>query len=244
MRHLTATAIGLALAAGTAAAQQVDTGDVISLTEWNYGDVAASGWSASALMDEDVYGQDGEEIGEVEDLIFGPDGRLISLVAEVGGFWDMGDTHVGVPWEQVEYAGTDGGVVVPVTEENVDDFDVFEYSGLPGSALEGEMVAGLDDAEIGGRAWRASELIGDYARLSGDEGPMNYGYVTDVIVQDGEVAATIVSARGVYGRGAYAYPPYAGYGYGWEPGSPFYDMPYGEADIEGYAPLEMEAETD
>lgn len=45
------------------------------------------------------------------------------MVAEVGGFWDIGDTHVAVPWAQVDVQSYDR-IVVPVTEETVDDYQL------------------------------------------------------------------------------------------------------------------------
>ena len=92
-----------------------------------------------------------------------------------------------------------------------------------------EVVEGIDDAQIP-RAWRASELIGDYARLRQGEALVNYGYVNDLILQDGEVAAVIVQPRGAFGPGFRAYP-YYGYGFGWYAGRPYYDLPYTEDEV-------------
>ena len=43
---------------------------------------------------QEVYGETGEEAGEVEDLIIGPDGALQAVIVEVGGFLDIGDTQI------------------------------------------------------------------------------------------------------------------------------------------------------
>lgn len=217
-------------------------GEIVVLDGWSVDPIMErGGWSAASLLDEDVYGPDGDDIGEVEDLIFGPEGELLAVIAEVGGFWDIGDTHVSVPWEDVQYAGPGEGIVLPVSEETVEEYDIFANEGfLPQAAVEGEIVAGVDDAVPPGGAWRLDDLIGDYARLRSDDEWVNYGYVTDVIVEDGEIAATLVNAAGAYGYGTYGYPPYARTGYGWNPADPYYDMPYRAEDIDGLAPVDGE----
>ncbi|HUF56441.1 MAG TPA: PRC-barrel domain-containing protein [Thermohalobaculum sp.] len=233
----------------------IDAGQIVTLNEWRYDDLYAQGWSAENFIDEmKVYDENGEEIGDVEDLIVDPQGKLLAVIAEVGGLWDIGDTHVSVPWDRVTVNEARDGVVVPLTEENVGEYDAFAYSGLEGSQLGEQVAMGADDAEFGARAFRISELIGDYARLTGEQAqqvepgveeegvvaeearPMgtmrNYGYVSDVIISDGEIAATVVEAASGFGGGSYAYP-YYGYdaGFGWEPGNEYYDMPYAEEDI-------------
>ena len=259
----------------------IDAGRVVSMNEWGYQDLYADGWSAENFMDEmEVYGEDGQEIGDVEDLIADPQGKLVALIAEVGGFWDIGDTHVSIPWNEVTINDAWNGVTVPVTEENVEQY---EAQGLPGIESEqlGEQVGmGVDDAQFP-RAFRLSELIGDYARLrtqgggqeitaaegqaagqavegeelgeagaAGMKNFANYGYISDVIVKDGEIAATVVDATSMYGPGYYAYPYYGyGYDYGWTPGYEYYDLPYGKEQIGeleefDYGELEYAAEAE
>lgn len=261
----------------------------IPLNEWRERDLYADGWSADDFLDEmDVHGPDGEEIGDVEDIIVDADGKIVAIIAEVGGLWGIGATHVSIPWDQVEVDRAEQRVHVPVTEQNVDDYDPFTH-GLPaiGHRLEAEQASqevamGVDDVPTGPRAFRLSELIGDYARIRGEGGEMgqqqtgqtgqmqarqteeqqtgqtgqmqpqagqtaqrppragemgaaggrmtNYGYVSDVLIQDDRVAAVIVEPRGAYGPGYYAYP-YYGYGYGWTPGTEYYDLPYGEEEV-------------
>ncbi|MEF2553452.1 PRC-barrel domain-containing protein [Aurantimonas sp. A2-1-M11] len=221
-------------AGAVGAADNTLTAEIISLSEWNYDDLYASGVSAEDFIDEmEVYGLTGDEIGDVEDVIIGSDGKILSVIAEVGGFWDMGDTHVSVPWEQVELRPGADGIIVPVTEETVEDYGLFENDLVTAATATTSITAEVDDAEFGPRAWRVSELIGDYARLRQDDGYRNYGYVNDVILRDGQVAAVVVNADVGYGtRGAYAYPYYGyGAGYGWGPGNQYYDLPYAENDI-------------
>lgn len=98
--------LALAVASATVAAQtqtQDDSVDVIALSEWNYDTLYdESGMTAHALMDTEVFGPDGEEIGNIENVLLNDSNEIAAVIAQVGGFWDIGDTHVLVPWEQVE----------------------------------------------------------------------------------------------------------------------------------------------
>ncbi|MBB6180301.1 PRC-barrel domain-containing protein [Pseudorhizobium flavum] len=225
--------------AGTGGAG-VKVGKVIPLSEWNPDELYRTAWSAEALFDRPVYGAGDERIGDVEDLIIGPDGKLLSVVAEVGGLWDIGDTHVSVPWEEVTVR-VDGSIAIPVTEENADDYGVLRGSE---TNFGNRIVSDLDNEELGPRAWRASELIGDIARVrdggSQAEGTYRgYGYVEDLIFNDGKVTAAVVDRdpAGPDGRGAVAYPFY-GYGYGWTPGNPYYDLPYDRGEVSTLEPFD------
>lgn len=240
---------------GTQSASNVKVRDIISLGEWNTETLYQSGWSAEALFDRQVFGANDEEIGDVEDLIVGSNGQLLALVAEVGGIWDIGDTHVSVPWDQV-VIGDDGAVAIPVTKDNVDGFSVLNEPTK--QQISENVVSNLDDEELGPRAWRASELIGDIARIRGDNAetqaepvqdnaaaPMNrrmpylgYGYVDDLIFNNGKIVAAVVDRDAGYGtRGRFAYPFY-GYGYDWAPGDRYYDMPYNRDEATAIEPLD------
>jgi sporulation protein YlmC with PRC-barrel domain len=202
--------------------------EVRPLTGWNYEDLYADGVSAEEFLDEvEVYGPTGEEIGDMEDLLISPEGEVIAIIAEVGGFWDIGDTHVSVPYDEVEMVEGGAAVTIPVTEENAEDYD-FMPGAFATEDVGQETTPGVDDAIFAPRSWRASELIGDYARMRDGDTFVNYGYVSDLILKDGQVDGVVVQPMGAYGTGYRAYP-YAGYdhGWGWDPGSPYYDMPYG-----------------
>jgi sporulation protein YlmC with PRC-barrel domain len=218
-------------------------GEIIPLGPWHaetFRDL--DGISVRYLTDSEVYGPTGDEIGEAEDVVIGEDGDVLALIAEVGGFWDIGDTHVAVPWAEVEIMadGYDYDVSLPVTEDAVDDYDLFgDRNALAAADPAAETVPGVDDDAPPPQAWRGRDLIGDYARLAGGEaGPVNYGYVSDIVVADGQVEATIVTPSAAYGGGYYAYPNYATPAWGWRPGASYYDLPYTEQDVEGQTPVE------
>ena len=76
---------------------------------------------------------------------------------------------------------------------------------------------------------------------------VHYGYVRDLLVsKEGQLQAVIVNSDGGYDHGAggfYAYPFYGyqhGHGYGqqqgWNPGDPYYNLPYSRVDIADLLP--------
>lgn len=212
--------------------------DIVPLSTWNYGDLYEDGFSADQLVESaPVTGVDGDRIGDVEDFIIDRDGNVIALVIEVGGFWDIGDTHVSIPYDEVAMsADPEDGIAVPLTEDNLDEYG-FEIDLFEAETAADRIVPYVDDADIP-RAWRASEIIGDYARLGADEDTDDprtagtYGYVSDLILRDGAVAAVIVQPASTYGTGYRAFP-YRGYGTGWTAGSPYYDLPYSAGEVGG-----------
>lgn len=71
------------------------------------------------LMDKDVIGQGGEEIGQVTDVLLDQQGQVRMIVVEHGGFLGIGSGEVAFDIEQVQL--TDTGVQVPVTEEQISE---------------------------------------------------------------------------------------------------------------------------
>lgn len=225
--QLTGTASTIALVVTTNALAQ---DDVQVLSTWNYDPLYAEGWSVEDMFDmTEIIGATGEDIGDVENIIFSNDGEVLGVIAEVGGFWDIGDTHVHVPWDQVTIQDGIQQVQIPVTEETIDDFDVFgdgwfdEQVIAEGDTDETQVVD--DDLVAGSGIFKATDLIGDYVYLSDGA---RYGYVADIIVQDGAISAMVTDARS-YGRsGYYAYPYSSGAGmYG-----PQYVLPYEATEID------------
>lgn len=204
--------------------------EVIALADWQMDEFYVDGISVDYLLDEvEVYGRTGEEIGSVQNLVFSRDGEVLSLIAEVGGFWDMFDTHVNVPWDQVSWDDADR-LTIPVSEETVEDYSVFKTDYLLASEAEQSVEAvSENDLLTGMNAFRASDLIGDYARIRNGTRMVDYGYVNDLVIKDGKLQSVIVTPQEGYGvSGSYGYPYH---GRGWYPAMPYYDMPYDRAEV-------------
>jgi sporulation protein YlmC with PRC-barrel domain len=244
---LAATALSVALPGAVLAQEAGDAqveAEIIALPEWSYDELYADGVSVDDLLEADVVGPTGEEIGAVENVIFDAEGGVLSIIAEIGGFLEIGDTHINVPWDRVEVGAEGDNVVVPVTQETVEEYSLFADPIITAfeasediEAVEGDN-AGV--ALTGPRAWRATELIDDYARLRDGDGFANYGYVDDLVIRNDELAAVVVRPDVGWGApGLYAYP-YYGYGYGWYPGLAYYDLPYDREAVGAIEPFEEE----
>lgn len=214
--------------------------EVVALSEWRATELYADGISVEYLIDEaEVYGPGGDEIGSLENVVFSQDGRVLSIVAEVGGFWDIFDTHVNVPWDEADYLGD--GLTIPVTEENVEDYSVFETGYLTATGAVTDTAVVEDDLATGPNAFRGTDLIGDYARIRedrDDDGLSSFGYVNDLIIRNDELAAVVVSPDPSFGLEGpyYAYPYYPNA----SALGPYYDMPYWEEQVAQAKPLDYD----
>lgn len=195
---------------------------VTDLEGWNYKALYENAWRANAVMDAPVYNPDGQEVGEVEDIVMRPDGTLTGLIVEANGFLDIGDQHVRVAWDEVRFRGEgQRGVVAPLDKGNVAEAGLFE-----------------DDVEIGAQRVRMSALLNETVRLKTGA---PYGYVYDVLVTDGKVKATVLRPDIAYaGRREPFAAPYYAYEYGFSPGYDFYLLPYDREQLERVEGFDVE----
>jgi hypothetical protein len=76
-------------------------GQIVSQPE---GTIAASG-----LMGQPVYSAEGEDIGQISDLLIGEENRLIGVVIGIGGFLGIGEKPIAVEVERLSRASTQDG---------------------------------------------------------------------------------------------------------------------------------------
>ncbi|WP_168014141.1 PRC-barrel domain-containing protein [Halomonas salinarum] len=73
------------------------------------GDPQMSGKPAGAFYADDVIGKTvkhrgtDEDVGEIQDLVIGNDGRIVGVVVETSGFLGLGGQHVGLGWDHIEH---------------------------------------------------------------------------------------------------------------------------------------------
>jgi len=217
--YLVATVLALCAVAYTAPAIGDEKPDLAS---WRQADLY-DGWSARDMLDVPVQGVDGKEIGEVENILVRADGTISKVVVEVGGFLDIGDRHVGVPWVKVQFGPEMAYVSVPIEEKNADEFSLFRDEG---------------GVQTGPREWRVTELIHDFVSLEDVE---RYALVTDLVFdRSGALQAVLVQRAPTYGpSGPYA-SPYYGPRYGYDPGRAGYDVPHTRKEIEALGPFDYD----
>lgn len=218
--------------ANTLAQQSPHVADVQTLAEWEYNSIyEAGGVRAEYMLTEEVFGPAGEEIGNVENAIINAQGQIVALIIEVGGVWEIGDTNIVVPWEQVRLIPD--GFQVPVSEDNYGAYLLFsEHSFVTTKALQQTHPVN-EEVATGARTWKLSALLNDYVVL---ENGLGYGYLDDVIFsKDGRIMALMVTSSLAYGLGVYAYPFY---GHAWQPNDDVYRLPYARDAVDTLAPFD------
>lgn len=204
-RKITAMS-SIALIAGAPALAQDDTVQV--LAGWDYNELYSEGWSVENMFDEaEIIDASGQVIGDVENIIFSNEGELLGVVAQVGGLLDIVDTHVHIPWDEVSLVSGIQQLQVLVTEDTLIDYDVFGNYWDNAQTVTADETATTQKVDsnvaVGPDIFKATDLIGDYAYLS-DGTP--YGYISDLIVQDGAISAIVTDAATYGWPGYYAYP--------------------------------------
>ena len=79
--------------------------------EWNMDnewDAVDSGWN---------------EIGEIEDIVLSRNGKMVGIVAEVGGFLDVGDKHVMISVPDVNLVAVDDQTYAYVTRLSEEELE-------------------------------------------------------------------------------------------------------------------------
>ncbi|MCF8084457.1 MAG: PRC-barrel domain-containing protein [Deltaproteobacteria bacterium] len=87
----------------------------------------------SDIIDQDVYDKEQNLIGEVDDLIIRRSGNVKKLTVEFGGFLDLGDKLVALPFGRFNL--TDGKVVLDVPEAQLkkkSEYDYYAHGLRPG----------------------------------------------------------------------------------------------------------------
>ncbi|HYH17660.1 MAG TPA: PRC-barrel domain-containing protein [Azospirillum sp.] len=86
--------------------------------------------SADKMLGKNVYGKDGEKLGEVEDIILdGADGKAKQLVISSGGFLGIGEKQVAVDFDQAKWnASEDRLELSTLTRNDVKSMAEFKYN--------------------------------------------------------------------------------------------------------------------
>ena len=74
--------------------------------------------------DNYAYGTDYRQIGEIEDIVLDEGGQMVGIVAEVGGFLDIGDKHVMVPVSDLRLTAVDDtsySFITRLSEEQLEE---------------------------------------------------------------------------------------------------------------------------
>ena len=83
------------------------------------------GWSASDFIGARVRSADGGDVGEVEDLIISPDAEVTTVVVSVGGFLDIADKLVAVPFSDAQLSSDKKGLALTLTRAELEAAPAF-----------------------------------------------------------------------------------------------------------------------
>jgi len=198
-------------------ADEVEGSTWVDIATWEHAPLY-DGWRAGELLDEEAYGENGDVVGEVEDFIVGPDGFIQQVVVEGGGFLDIGDSHLAVPWSEVTRSGEES-ITTPLTEANLDGYGMFEN---------------VDDMPTTAENFRMRHMLGSYVTADG----VGYGDIRDVIIsEEGKLQAVIVYPAYGYGYGnrPVAVPYYSDR---YDPYGTYYQTPYTAETLSDLRPFD------
>ena len=169
---------GAALAAGSAKYLQVD----------------------DDILDHELELASGEEVGEIEDLVIDRDGTVRYVLLERGGFLDIGDQNVAVPWKSIQLSsGNDWTISMSEAElQNVPRYDRDRNVDWTDSEIVGEIAAffGAEAEQIPGPPLRVEDdlLDRDLKLASGED----LGEVEEVVVdRDGHARYVVIEPDGL-----------------------------------------------
>jgi hypothetical protein len=96
----------------------------------------SNAFKASELLGMNVRGRDNDDVGEIEDLLIGKDGRVIYAVVAFGGFLGLGDKNFAVPLDAIDFVKHDDDTYarMDVTEDTLKNMEGFDDDNWPQQA--------------------------------------------------------------------------------------------------------------
>jgi sporulation protein YlmC with PRC-barrel domain len=92
---------------------------------------APNQWVVGNLWNKSVYNAAGQPIGDLKDVLVGPDGKVQALIIGVGGFLGLGEKNVAVDYSFLEKNGaiTPGRITVNMNEQDLRSAPAFVRMG-------------------------------------------------------------------------------------------------------------------
>ena len=125
--HVATAAVMVALLGSAQTSAQAQVAGTTSIGTAVEIRAVAVGWSAKKqIIGHDVYNEQGEKVGKVEDLIVTPDNAVSFAIVGAGGFIGVRRHHVAIPVTML--APRAGDFVLPgATKELIKGLPAFEY---------------------------------------------------------------------------------------------------------------------
>jgi len=81
--------------------------------------------STGAVIDQPVYSSQGQELGELEDLVIKRNGSVKKVLISLGGYLEVEDKLVFAKYKAVDFAG--GKIILDATQKQLDNQPEFDY---------------------------------------------------------------------------------------------------------------------
>jgi hypothetical protein len=105
-------------------AQLIRTRDITGGEVYTINEADDEGWDPE-FMYESV-GADWNQIGTIEDIVLDRSGQMVGIVAEVGGFLDIGDKHVLIEVNDLNLVAVDDRTYTYVTRMSEEELESME----------------------------------------------------------------------------------------------------------------------
>jgi sporulation protein YlmC with PRC-barrel domain len=168
---------------------------------------------ASTLIGSTVYAssaEDAEVIGDINDIVVTPEGKVGSLIVGVGGFLGLGEKDVAVNYDQIEWIDRDGDrwLVANMSREQLEAAPAFNRDMIYADARSTEegvdatqnMATGTDTAEQAPAEDMTAEKIesGESAVETAENKTMGIDRSAMTSVTSEELSADNLIGRAVY----------------------------------------------
>ncbi|MGJ3262473.1 MAG: hypothetical protein ACFE0R_04480 [Salinarimonas sp.] len=214
MRTLALTSLALAtLAAGAAQAQDASTPEgetlplferaaILPLEQLDFEPAQRDLWSGRDMLEADLLGPGGDDIGDVEDILVTTDGYAVAVVVELDELLEWKETTVSMPLSTLELLPGANAIRSPIAPDGLQLYSAFDVRTLTARIVSDQVAAiaddDLDEVVTGADLLLFEEtLLGGYAPLP--DGTAS-GYVHDVLFSmEGAAEVVVISAaRGVF----------------------------------------------
>ncbi len=131
----TTTAIVVAVLAmpGLAMAEDATNAPMTSTTATAPAVASSSAWYVGKLGEEiigkDLYTEDGTEIGEIDNIIIGTDGKQPAALLGVGGFLGLGERDVAISLDDIAM-GAEDRLTTSMTKEEIGALQPYSTDGV------------------------------------------------------------------------------------------------------------------
>lgn len=97
---------------------------------------------AAELIGQDIENAAGEDVGEVNSVILGQDGKVEAVIVGVGGFLGIGERDVAIDWNDLSFGNNGEQIVANVTREQLEQMPEYQFADEQrrGTAFESDVA--------------------------------------------------------------------------------------------------------